>query len=72
MRPGGAGSRKHMTVDDFQDQDAEPTSAAPGAARPQSRATPSEPGEPRTNLEAQAADSEPADKAADEDAELSD
>jgi hypothetical protein len=41
--------------DDQQDQDAQPTATAPGQGRPQAGSTPSERGDPRTNLEAEAA-----------------
>jgi hypothetical protein len=72
-------------------QDALPTSPAPGAGRSEDQPTPSGPGDPRTNIEAEAAagggaelssaeepppvahrDGSEADKAADEDAELTD
>jgi len=75
MRLGAAGSGTGMNPEDeFEDQDAEPTSGAPGDARPQNRPTPSEPGEPRTNIEARVADGQgaAADEAADQDARLPD
>ncbi|HTE73547.1 MAG TPA: hypothetical protein VK640_10165 [Actinomycetes bacterium] len=49
--------------DEYHDQDAEPTGTA-GGGRPQDQPTPSEPGEPDTNVEAE--------KGADEDARLTD
>ena len=39
--------------DDDLDQDSEPTSMAPGDERPQEQATASEPGDPKTNIEAE-------------------
>jgi hypothetical protein len=49
--------------DEHRDQDAEPTGTA-GEGRPQDQPTSSEPGDPNTNVEAE--------KAADEDARLTD
>jgi hypothetical protein len=64
MRRTASGSRNPMTPDDeHQDQDAEPTGTA-GVGRPQDKPTSSEQGDPDTNVEAE--------KAADEDARLTD
>ena len=56
-------SEQDLQDQDFQDQDAEPTGTA-GEGRPQDQPTASEPGNPYTNVEAE--------KAADEDARLTD
>jgi hypothetical protein len=64
LSPQAAGSRDLMTPEDeHRDQDAEPTGTA-GEGRPQDQPTSSEPGDPNTNVEAE--------KAADEDARLTD
>lgn len=43
------------TGEQFEDQDSEPTSTAPGDKRPQDQSTGSDAGDPKTNIEAEAA-----------------
>lgn len=54
-RPLGTCPGMTETGEQFEDQDSEPTSTTPGDKRPQDQSTGSDAGDPKTNIEAEAA-----------------